>query len=470
MMPHATRPNIVMVVSDDHAAHAISAYGGKLMDTPHLDRFTDEGMRFDASYCTNALCAPSRASILTGTYSHVNGVRTLSTHFDARQPTFVSMLRDAGYQTALVGKWHLGHGGVHDPRGFDYWEILEDQGDYWNPELLSAGGRRRTLPGYTTTVLTDLAIERILQRDPARPFCLLLHHKAPHRSWDPDTVHAGLFADRDLPEPATLFDDYAGRSRAARTAAMRIGRDLSERDLKAPHPAGLDERERTRWAYQRYMKDYLRCVASIDDNLGRLLDVLDAEDLALDTVLVYTSDQGFFLGDHGWYDKRFMYEESIRMPLLVRYPREVPAGAATGGLALNVDFAQTFLELAGVPAHPRMQGRSLVPLLRGERPAGWPTSMYYRYWEHDDRSHHVIAHYGVRTERHKLVYYYGDGLGIPGASDRPTPPEWELFDLVQDPAELRNVYGDPAYARQRGELAAELARLQRALGDVPYDP
>jgi arylsulfatase A-like enzyme len=464
-----TAPNIVMVVSDDHAAHAISAYGGKLMDTPHLDRLADEGMRFDNCFCTNAICAPSRASILTGTYSHLNGVRTLSTHFDARQPTFVSLLHEAGYQTALAGKWHLGHGGLHDPRGFDHWEILEDQGDYWDPELLATGGRRRRVAGYTTTVLTDLAIERIRQRDPIRPFCLLLHHKAPHRSWDPDTVHAGLFAGRDLPEPATLLDDYTGRGTAARGAAMRIGRDLNERDLKAPYPPGLDEPERTRWAYQRYMKDYLRCVASIDDNLGRLLDVLDAEDLARDTVLVYTSDQGFFLGDHGWYDKRFMYEESLRMPLLVRYPREVAPGTATGGLALNVDFAQTFLELAGVPAHPRMQGRSLVPLLRGERPAGWPTSMYYRYWEHDDRSHHVVAHYGVRTERHKLVYYYGDGLGFAGTSDRRTPPEWELFDLGQDPAELRNVYGDPAYAAVRGELAAELARLQRELGDVPYD-
>jgi arylsulfatase A-like enzyme len=318
-------------------------------------------------------------------------------------------------------------------------------------------------------VLTDLAIEWLRQRDRSRPFCLLLHHKAPHRSWDPDTVHAGLFTDHDLPEPATLFDDYASRSLAARMATMRIGRDLNERDLKAPYPEGLDEQERTRWAYQRYMKDYLRCVASIDDNLDRLLGVLDADRLTDDTVLVYTSDQGFFLGDHGWYDKRFMYDESLRMPLLVRYPRLVRPGSVTGAMVTNVDFAQTFLDLAGVPAHPRMQGRSLLPLLRGERPADWPSSMYYRYWEHDDSSHHVVAHYGVRTDRHKLIYYYGDGLGIAGTSARRVPPEWELFDLVQDPAELRNVYDDPAYAAVRAELTAELASLQASLRDVPYD-
>ena len=460
------RPNLVLIVTDDHAAHAVSAYDKTLLETPHLDRIANEGMRFDDAYCTNALCAPSRASILTGTYSHVNGVRTLSTHFDARQPTFASMLRDAGYQTWLVGKWHLGHGGIHDPQGFDDWQILEGQGDYWDPELLSAQGRRR-IPGYTTTVLTELALERLAARDRDRPFCLLLHHKAPHRHWEPDTAHADLFSD-DLPEPATLFDDHAGHSQAARNARMRVGRDLTERDLKAPWPEGLDERERTQWGYQRYIKDYLRCVVSVDENVGRLLDALDGEDgLADDTIVAYTSDQGFFLGDHGWYDKRFMYDESVRMPLLVRYPREVPAGAQTDAMVTNVDFAQTFLDYAGVPALPSMQGRSFRPVLRGETPADWPESFYYRYWEHDDGSHSVGAHYGVRTRRHKLVCYYGEGFGLPGTSDRRMPMEWELFDLEQDPDELRSVYDDPAYAAVRAELEAELARLQAEVGDQP---
>ncbi|TDD73152.1 DUF4976 domain-containing protein [Jiangella aurantiaca] len=462
-----TAPNLVFILSDDHAAHAISAYGSPLMPTPNLDRIAGEGIRFDATFCTNALCAPSRASILTGTYSNVNGVRTLSTHFDARQPSFPELLRDAGYQTWLIGKWHLGHGGEHDPRGFDSWEILEDQGEYWNPELLSADGRR-TVPGYTTTVLTDLALERIARRDPDRPFCLLLWHKAPHRSWDPDIAHLKLFDGVDVPEPPTLFDDYAGRGRAAHEARMRIGRDLNERDLKAPWPAGLPEPDRTRWAYQSYIKDYLRCVASIDDNTGRLLDALDDHGLAADTVVAYSSDQGFFLGDHGWYDKRFMYEESLRMPLMVRYPREVASGTSTDAMALNVDFAPTFLDLAGLPTHPRMQGRSLRPLLRGERPADWRTSMYYRYWEHLDGSHHVPAHVGVRTATHKLVHYYGDGLGVPGASEVRTEPEWELFDLAADPAELTNRYDDPDYGDVRRELRDELERLRREVGDEPW--
>lgn len=462
-------PNVLLIVADDHAAHAVSAYGSTINRTPGIDRLAREGMRFDACYCTNSLCTPSRAVILTGTYNHVNGVYTLHTPFDARQPTFVSALHDAGYATAIVGKWHLGHGGIHDPHGFDHWEVLPDQGDYWDPEFLTRSGRRRR-PGYATDVITDLATDWLDARDRTRPFCLLVHHKAPHRSWEYDAAHAHLYPDGSVPVPATYDDDYAHRAQAARAARMRIREDLRAEDLKEPVPAGLDPAEEAAWRYQRFIADYLRCVASLDDNVARLLDHLDAEGLSGDTVVVYTSDQGFFLGDHGWFDKRFMYEESARMPLLVRYPPLVTPGSHTDALVVNVDFAQTLLELAGVGAHPRMQGRSLVPLLAGRRPPDWRTAIYYRYWEHDDGIHHVWAHYGVRTDRYKLVCYYGDGLGLPGTSQRVMPPEWELFDLNDDPHELRSVYDDPRYADVRAQLHATLTALQDEVGDHPYRP
>jgi arylsulfatase A-like enzyme len=462
------RPNVVLVLADDHAAHAVGAYGSVVNATPNLDRLATEGMRFDACFCTNSLCAPSRATILTGTYNHVNGVTTLSTEFDARQPTFVAALQAAGYQTALFGKWHLGHGGIHDPRGFDTWEVLPDQGDYHDPVFLLPDGGSHRRPGYVTDVITDLSLDWLRARDPDRPFCLLVHHKAPHRSWEYDEKHADLFADDDVLVPETYDDDYSHRSTAARSARMRVRDDLRDEDLKEPLPAGLTPDEEAHWKYQRYIKDYLRCVASIDDNMGRLLDALDELGLADGTLVAYSSDQGFFLGDHGWYDKRFMYEESLRMPLLVRYPREVPAGSVTDRMVLNVDFAQTFLDLAGVEPTWPVQGSSLRPLLRGEDPDDWRDAVYYRYWEHDDGIHHVWAHYGVRTERWKLVRYYADGLGQPGASDRVMPPEWELFDLVEDPRELHSRHDDPAYAEVFADLRRRLAQLQNELGDEPH--
>jgi arylsulfatase A-like enzyme len=460
-----TKPNIVFIMTDDHASHAIGAYGSRINQTPHIDRIADGGMRFDNTFCTNSICTPSRASILTGTYSNVNGVTTLHTMFDTRQPSFPGLLRDEGYQTAIFGKWHLGHGGLHDPRGFDEWVVLPSQGDYHNPEMISADGRR-VHEGYATDIITDLSLDWLNRRDQDKPFCLLVHHKAPHRPWEPDAAHADMYDDVDIPEPPTLRDDYANRSEAAAAATMRIERDLLAHDLKEPVPDGLSKDEELQWKYQRYIKDYLRCVASVDDNVGRVLDYLDTTDDADNTVVVYTSDQGFFLGDHGWYDKRFMYEESLRMPLLVRYPRAVQAGSTSDAMVLNVDFAQTFLELAGVPELPTMQGRSAMPLLRGERPDDWRTSMYYRYWMHDDGNHHVRAHYGVRTHRHKLICYYGEGYGLPGNSDRRFEPEWELFDLEADPMELTSVYDDPGYAHVRKELEAELDRVQREAGDV----
>ena len=451
-------------MADDHAAHAIGAYGSAINETPGIDRIARDGMRFDACFCTNSICSPSRATILTGTYNHVNGVTTLDTPFDARQPAFPGMLRDAGYQTALVGKWHLGHGGIHDPAGFDYWTVLPDQGAYHDPIFLELGGEvvRR---GYATDLITDLALEWIGARDRDRPFLAMIHHKAPHRSWEPADRHASLYDDRRIPEPPTLRDDYVGRSTAAVEARMRL-RDLNEEDLKGLVPPGLVEDEELAWRYQRYIKDYLRCVAALDESVARVLDYLDDTGLADDTVVVYTSDQGFFLGDHGWFDKRFMYEESLRMPLLVRYPREIAAGTSSGAIVLNVDFAQTFLDIAGVEPTRPMQGRSLRPLLRGERPPDWRTSMYYRYWMHIDSSHGVWAHRGVRTERHKLVHYYGAALEQPGARGAPRPEEWELFDLVTDPFELRSLHADPAQADALAELRAELDRLSAEIGDV----
>ncbi len=448
------RPNIVFIMSDDHAAHAISAYGSRINRTPQIDRIAAGGMRLDNCFCTNSICAPSRATILTGTYNHVNGVRTLDDRLDGTQTTFPKLLQATGYQTAIIGKWHLGHGGIHDPTGFDYWNVLPGQGLYHDPVMIDMG-ERRTYPGYVTDVITDLSLDWLRRRDRGRPFMLMCHHKAPHRPWEPDAKHAHLYDGVDIPVPPTFDDDYSHRSRAAAAARMRVDRDLNAHDLKEPVPE-LPPAELKRWKYQRYIKDYLRCVASIDDNVGRLLDYLDAEGLADDTIVVYTSDQGFFLGDHGWYDKRFFYEESLRMPMLVRYPREIAAGGTQARFALNVDFAPTFLEYAGVRVPAEMQGRSLRPILRGESPAGWPDRMYYRYFMHLAH-HNVYAHYGIRTERHKLIYYY---------ETEPAPPEWELFDLERDPREVHSVHGDPAYAGIESELRSELHRLRVGVGDT----
>jgi arylsulfatase A-like enzyme len=457
------RPNVLLVIADDHATHALSCYGSTMNSTPSLDRIAAEGIRFDAAGCTNALCAPSRATILTGTYSHLNGVRTLDEEFDARQPTFPGQLQSVGYQTAIVGKWHLGHGGEHDPRGFDLWSVLRRQGTYLDPEFLGPGGAAVST-GYVTDLITDQAVSWLTDRDPQRPFFLLVAHKAPHRPWTPDAAHAHLFQDGPVAEPPTLLDDYAYRSRAAEGARMRVGRDMTVEDLKEVTPAELTGDARTEWNYQRYIKDYLRVVASLDDNVGRLLEWLEAAGELDDTVVLYTSDQGFFLGDHGWYDKRFMYEESLRVPLLIRYPTRIPAGTTSPALVLNVDIAQTVLELAGVEAHPRMQGHSLVPLLGGSLPPDWRTSVYYRYWEHLSR-HNVPAHWGVRTDRYKLVFYHGRGLGVPGAQPHDTAPEWELFDLERDPREMHSRHDDPEYSAVLASLRSELRRHQALLGD-----
>lgn len=472
----ARRPNIAFVLTDDHGAGAVGAYGSVVNRTPHIDAIGAAGVRFEKCFVTNSLCAPSRASILTGTHSHVNGVRTLRTFIDASQPTFVSLLREAGYRTAIVGKWHMGDGSTdgvsHDPQGFDHWDVLIDQGEYVDPRFLSEAGLR-VEQGYATDVITDLALGWLESLDGDAPWCLLVCHKAPHRPWEPDEAQAGLYRD-PVPVPATFDDDHATRSASTRRAEMRVADDLTESDLKQPVPAGLSPEEEARWRYQRWMEDYLACVASVDDNVGRLVDALRERGELDDTVLVYSSDQGFFLGDHGWFDKRFMYEESLRMPLLLSAPGRVPAGSVHDGIVTNVDFAQTLLEAAGVPSHPRMQGRSFWgDITRGGREAGagsGPESsgMYYRYWENDDPSHRAPAHYGYRSDRYKLIYFYNDGMGLPGCGPAVHPPEWELYDLEADPHELRNVWAEPAYRDVRDDLTRRLWLEQRRLGDEPH--
>lgn len=464
------RPNILFIMADDHASHAMSCYGSRINATPNLDRIAADGLRFDSCFCTNAICTPSRAAILTGTYNHVNQVTTLSTPMDNRLPTFVKDLQASGYQTGMFGKWHLGTGPLHQPTGFDDWAALPGQGLYHNPTFIfkaGDGGERRVVKGYVTDIITDMSLDWLRQRDSARPFFLMCHHKAPHRHWEPDEKHAHLYLNEDIPEPETLYDDYANRAAAAEAAKMRMGLHMIPLDTKTEIPRDLPEMELRKWAYQRYIKDYLRVIASIDDNVGRLLDYLDDEGLAENTVVVYTSDQGFFLGDHGWYDKRFMYEESLKMPYIMRWPGGIEAGGVNDDMILNVDFAPTFLEMAGldIPAH--YQGRSFAPLLAGERPADWRTSMYYRYWMHKTH-HNVYAHYGIRTRRHKLIYYYADALGQAGTIDESYAPEWELFDLEKDPYELNNAVDDPDYADILVELKAELHRLQAELGDERY--
>lgn len=450
-------PNILFVMTDDHANAALSCYGGRWNRTPNLDRLAREGVLFRNAFVLNSLCCPSRATLLTGKYSHLHGVYENlfgdKEPFDGSQLTFPKLLREAGYRTAVVGKWHL----KSDPTGFDYWNLLPFQGRYRDPRFLEMG-EERTYPGHTTDVVTDLAVETLEERLPEdRPFCLLVHHKAPHRRWVPAPRHRELYEDLDPPVPPTFNDDYRNRSSAAAHADMRV-EDMP--DWEDAQPAGLSTVERKHWNWQRFIKEYLRTIAGVDESVGRLLDHLERSGRARDTVVVYTTDNGFFLGQHGWFDKRFMYEESIRIPLLVRWPTGAPAGLEVEETALNLDFAETFTELAGLSVPDQMQGRSLVPLIRGEdrgEEAGpWRDTMYYHYYEYPG-PHRVRPHYGVRTLRYKLIRYY-------------TIDEWELFDLEKDPWELNSVWSTPAYAETREEMLAELRRVRREYGDDTGEP
>ena len=444
------RPNIVYIMTDDHASHAISAYGSKINSTPNLDRIAAAGMRLTNCFCTNSLCGPSRATILTGKFSHKHGFYRNGNRFDGSQQTLPKLLGAAGYQTAIVGKWHL----ETDPTGFDYWNILPGQGVYHDPTFIDMGERKKHT-GYVTDLITDFSMEWVKKRDKNRPFFLMCHHKAPHRAWDPDEKHARMYEDADIPEPETFNDDYSGRSPAAAAAEMRMDH-LNKRDVKVDPPAGLEGQALKKWKYQRYIKDYLRCIASVDDNVGRLLDFLDAEGLARNTIVIYTSDQGFYLGDHGWFDKRFMFEESLRMPFLVRYPGVVKAGTVSDSMVQNIDFAPTLLDWAGAPVPPDIQGASARPVLEGRTPTDWRKAIYYHYYEYPG-AHMVKRHYGVRTDRYKLIHYYFD------------IDCWELFDLQKDPNEMKSVYDDPAYADVRKDMHALLDELRKKYGD-DHDP
>jgi arylsulfatase A-like enzyme len=457
------RPNIVFIMADDHASAAISCYGSwlaKQHKTPSIDRLARGGMRFTNALVVNSICTPSRAAILTGKYSHKNGVYTLSDSLNPKTIHLAHLLRAVGYQTAIIGKWHL----VTNPQGFDYWNILPGQGRYHDPILIGQNGKK-VYKGYSTDVITDQGLDWLKRRDKDRPFLLLCHYKAPHRPWDPAPRFANLYKDVTFAEPPTLLDDYKNRARAEANTTMVIGEHMNKTDLGQQKPADLTGNALRKWAYQIYLKRYLACVAAVDENVGRILDFLDKEGLNDDTIVIYTSDQGMFLGEHGFFDKRFMLEPCLTTPLIVRYPGRIKGATVNTDMVLNIDYAPTMLDYAGVKAPDEMQGKSFRSLLEGKIPRDWRKSMYYRYWMH--LAHHgVPAHYGVRTPRYTLIYYYGAPLGMKGAIDRPTAPEWELFDRRKDPEQMRNVYGDPAYAPVVRELRAELERLRKELGDT----
>ncbi|KAI6779367.1 uncharacterized protein J7T54_000465 [Emericellopsis cladophorae] len=508
MEPQAP-PNIVFIMADDHAAKGISCYGAGINKTPNLDRIASEGMLFNHCYVTNSICTPSRAAILCGTHNHVNGVTTLDSKINKHMPNVAKQLRSspAHYQTAMVGKWHLGEGADHEPTGFDYWSVLPGQGEYWDPQFIEPSGTT-SVPGYATDVITDKCIDWMDKRDRSRPFYLMCHHKAPHRTWEYDDKHKDLYKE-PVRLPDTFTDDYKNRANAARIAKMRVAEDMTYNDLGIVQPEGPRSRigdkmvdvwwwndrkmpapedvtglqfickntgelftfktkqELAEWKFQRYMQRYLRTIQSVDDNVGRMLDYLEAEGLADNTIVVYTSDQGFFLGEHGWFDKRFMYEESFQMPFLIRYPRAIQPRSVCNDIICNVDFAPTFLDLAGVRIPTYMQGVSFSALLRGKTPADWQQVAYHRYWMHRDIIHEAYAHYGCRDQRYKLIYWYAEDFGLEGTRPGGEEKEWELFDCQEDPLELFNCYHEPQYASVVRKMTKLLEDKMAEIGDEP---
>jgi arylsulfatase A-like enzyme len=473
----ADRPNILFIFSDDHAQHAISAYGSKVNQTPHLDRLASQGARFTNSFVTNSICTPSRATLLTGQYSHRNGVPVFN-RFDGDRDHVAKRLQAGGYHTGIIGKWHLGS----DPTGFDRWIVLPGQGAYWNPQFLLPGKQKLSIQGHCTDITTDLGIEWLRTRPQDQPFFLMLHQKAPHRGWEPAQRHIEMFKNQIIPEPETLWDNYDTRPTALPINQQTIANDLTRRDLKLMPPANLKNqalqkwlnhkpmeleidgkrlvgKELVQWKYQKYMRDYLGCVQGVDDGVGKVLDYLDETGLSKNTIVIYSADNGWYLGDLGLYDKRFMYEPGLHVPLIVRGPG-VKQGSVPHGFVANIDLAPTFLDLAGMPVPEHMQGRSIAPLLRGETPKDWRTSVYYRYY-HDPGHHNTVAHLGVRTATHKLIHFWKQDA-------------YELFDLTADFNEQHNLLHSPDEAQQPAvtakfaELKSELARLQIQYDDTNH--
>ncbi len=477
----SSRPNIVFIFSDDHAVNAIGAYGSRINETPNIDRIAREGTILLNNMCGNSICGPSRATILTGLHSHANGFLKNRDEFNGAQRTFPKLLQQGGYETAVIGKWHL----TSEPTGFDHWDVLPGQGSYYNPTFISPEGRRR-IYGYNTDIVTDLSIRWLQEeRDSEKPFMLMCQFKAPHRNWMPNLKHLNKYDGEHIPEPDSLFDDFDGRTSSIKKNSMMIGRHMrlvGDLQLDRPDPnneydvrtasrrglspeqnrqwdaafapenaafyeANLEGDDMVRWKYQRYIKNYLRCIASVDENVGRILDYLDWAGLAEDTLVIYSSDQGFYLGEHGFFDKRWMYEESLRMPFVARWPGVIPAGGKVSEITQNIDFAPTFLEVAGLTPPDDMHGRSALGLLRGEPAPDWRDSIYYHYYEKG--GHGVARHEGVRTNRYKLIHFYN-------------VDEWEFYDLEQDPNEMLSRYGEPQYAAQVELLRAELGRLKSA--------
>jgi len=452
----AKQPNILWIMADDHSRETIGCYGSPINSTPNIDRIGREGMRFQQAFCTNALCTPARASILTGQYSNRNGIYTLDDRFAAGQETFATPLQEAGYYTGVVGKLHV----TDQPTGFNYWNIFPEQGTYFDPVMID-NGKIFQRSGYVTDIVTDIALQFLESRPKNRPFCLLLHHKAPHDTWEFDAKHADLYQEW-IAEPQTLYDDYRTRSDALSMAQNKIGERQTAFPAETAHVPAPDKKGA---CYQIFIQRYLRCVASIDDNVGRVLSYLDRTGLTEDTIVVYTSDHGVFVGEHGLFDKRFMYESAIHIPLLIRYPAEVHPSSVNNDFIVNIDFAETLLDYAGAHPLPGTQGRSIRPILAGTTPRDWRTELYYRYWMH--RAHfNIPAHLGVRTEDQKLIYFYGEPCGKKGALPPPSAPAWELYDLKNDPHELNNLYAEPASQAVVRNLKTRIRALQRQYGDT----